>query len=244
MSDNFIKVDGKILPPALSCLHAGRILDYYKASFDAVFIVLHPLFINHTKIDFNNYKHPWPSKENIQEFKMVSWADLISTGVFRNIYEIDLAHKTLDHCINKKNYRLDLSDKLLHLLNELHYYPALLGDMPKHLENPILTALQKIGCPKIKIYDEFLNKPVQQVSIEEACADSLIPSHGHIGPEKGRDFLITTHWDSHFSFICGSRDFIDNFLTICPLEGFFCREETEVYWSLYAENLELTHYYR
>lgn len=39
--------------------------------------------------------------------------------------------------------------------------------------------------------------------------------------------LVTTHWDSHCSFLCSSKEKIDTF------EGFYCTSKTEVFWSLY-----------
>jgi hypothetical protein len=46
-------------------------------------------------------------------------------------------------------------------------------------------------------------------------------------PDK--TILWTTHWDSHFSFVCSSKS---NLAKIGDFEGFFCTPQTEVYWSV------------
>ncbi|HLU22101.1 MAG TPA: hypothetical protein VKZ77_06415, partial [Bacillaceae bacterium] len=49
--------------------------------------------------------------------------------------------------------------------------------------------------------------------------------------------LITTHWDSHFSLLCSDRQTLKHLVTTCNLEGFYCTEATEIYWSLSEETL-------
>ena len=46
------------------------------------------------------------------------------------------------------------------------------------------------------------------------------------------EILLTTHWDSHFTLICGSKPDLEKLIEQCDLEGFYCTEETKIYWSL------------
>ena len=46
------------------------------------------------------------------------------------------------------------------------------------------------------------------------------------------ELLVTTHWDSHFSMLCSDKETIERIVKSCGLEGFYCDNKTEIYWSL------------
>ena len=46
------------------------------------------------------------------------------------------------------------------------------------------------------------------------------------------ELLVTTHWDSHFSMLCSDKETIERIVKCCDLEGFYCDNKTEIYWSL------------
>ncbi len=46
------------------------------------------------------------------------------------------------------------------------------------------------------------------------------------------NILITTHWDSHFSLLCSDKETVEQLVNSSGLEGFYCSEETKMYWSL------------
>lgn len=48
-----------------------------------------------------------------------------------------------------------------------------------------------------------------------------------------QSILITTHWDSHFSMLCSDKATLEKLVKECQLEGFYCNEQTEIYWSLH-----------
>lgn len=46
------------------------------------------------------------------------------------------------------------------------------------------------------------------------------------------ELLVTTHWDSHFSMLCSDKETIERIVKHCDLEGFYCDDQTEIYWSV------------
>jgi hypothetical protein len=49
---------------------------------------------------------------------------------------------------------------------------------------------------------------------------------------RDKTVLWTTHWDSHFSFLCSSDSNLNAIPKAYHFEGFFCDRTTEVYWSV------------
>ena len=68
--------------------------------------------------------------------------------------------------------------------------------------------------------------------IEDLIEKDLVPSHGCVFTHD-HSLLITTHWDSHCSLLCSSKDIIEKILSVYNFEGFYCSPKTEVYWGLY-----------
>lgn len=69
--------------------------------------------------------------------------------------------------------------------------------------------------------------------------DDIIQDDGTILHRERRNLfthdqkiLVTTHWDSHFSMICGDSQTLNRIVESADLEGFFCDEGTEIYWSI------------
>lgn len=46
------------------------------------------------------------------------------------------------------------------------------------------------------------------------------------------EILLTTHWDSHFTFLCSDKETIETILKEYPFEGFYCKPDTKIYWSI------------
>lgn len=69
-------------------------------------------------------------------------------------------------------------------------------------------------------------------AVESLLQGDFIPGHGCIYSQN-HDLLAISHWDSHCTFLCGSQADLVRILSIDKFEGFWCTEQTEVYWGLY-----------
>jgi len=71
-----------------------------------------------------------------------------------------------------------------------------------------------------------------EFNIEDLILRDTFYLHNHYFT-KDNKILITTHWDSHCSYLCSSREIVNRIVTETNLEGFYCTSKTEVYWGLY-----------
>ena len=63
--------------------------------------------------------------------------------------------------------------------------------------------------------------------IEDLDTTEIYP-HGCIFTSD-RQILLISHWDSHCTFLCFSRDKIERLVEEANLEGFYCTPKTQVY---------------
>ncbi|MGL1890845.1 MAG: DUF2711 domain-containing protein [Spirochaetaceae bacterium] len=215
-----------------SCPIDGKIVDYYSSNFESVYVLLHP-FVKPVKINSDCfYPETWPDKfEIIKNCEPIPWSKILHLGNFNNISEIDIALRTSIHGIKKK-FRSDiLENKLDNLLEEYDLIQPPEGDIPPLLENRLYNSIEKLGYTHLWIGDEFSTERTLY-SIDKLKLNDLIPGHGNIFTNDEK-LLVSTHWDSHCSFLCSSKDIIEKIIEENNYEGFYCSSNTQVYWGLY-----------
>lgn len=215
-----------------SCPYDEPILEYYKGYFEAVYICLHP-FMRSSKIDFKSRTpETWPRKQEILSYcEAVSWNEVKKLADFSSLSEIDIGLRTSIRGLKKELSNDDFSARLELMFDETGITHDTEGTLSVLLENRLFNALKKIGHKEVNVSDEFGESKIKFL-IDDLIAGDEIPCHGHIY-DQDNTFLITTHWDSHCSFLCGSKEFLDSILKIEQFEGFFCTPKTEVYWGLH-----------
>ncbi len=227
----------RLPPPDLfaSCPYDGVILPYYAAHFESVYILLHP-FIFPVSIDKELfYPDTYPSKKEIvSQCEAVSWNKVIELTNLRNFSEIDIGLRTSMHALNKEFSNEAFADEIDKLDKTHNIIRPSEGEIPELIQNPRFEAIQNTGERWFWVGDEFCTER-KLVWIDDLKADFIFPAHCCLfTPDK--TILVTTHWDSHFSFLCSSKKTIDKILHYKQFEGFFCDEDTEVYWSLLNTN--------
>jgi hypothetical protein len=214
-----------------SCPREGSVLKYYKGYFESVFVVLHP-FIRPISIEISRfYPGSYPEKaELIATCEDMAWGEVISTGEFKSFAEIDIALRTRIHGLTDKYADKELAKRAENLSDRLGIVPPEAGDIPPLLENRFFEAAQRLGYRWLWIGDEFCSERklwwIDDLKVADVCG-------GHknlFTPDRA--MLFTTHWDSHFSFVCGSRKKLEALVSAGEFEGFYCEPETEVYWSV------------
>ena len=215
-----------------SCPHDGDILDYYKGCFESVYVLLHP-FISSSTIDFKTRTpETWPrKKEMISECEEVSWKEVMKLAGFNSLSEIDVGLRTSIGGLKKDFSNDDFSERIQRLFDEKGISQDTEGDLQELLANRLFGALRDAGCTKLWVSNEFGDEKFFY-SIDDIVTGDMLPPSANVYDEAN-SFLITTHWDSHCSFLCGSEEFLKNILKIEPFEGFFCTPKTKVYWGLH-----------
>ncbi len=224
----------RVPPPSdkfASCPNDGNILEFYKGKFEAVYVLLHP-FIKSDVIDWDKITpQTYPSKNEIMEKCIsVTWQDILKITLFKNISEIDVGLRSWVHGIIKHN------DTFVAHLEKLYDEARIVtppeGDLPPLLENRLYAAMKKLGYEWLWVESEFADERKLHC-IDDLISGDLIPTHGSIFTHD-HTLLITTHWDSHCSFLCSSRAMIEKILAVDPFEGFYCTPDTQVYWGLHS----------
>ena len=102
------------------------------------------------------------------------------------------------------------------------------------LHDRILQSIQHLGYEWVWVGDEF-DTERKLYWIDDLKGQGTGPTTRHhcnvFTPDK--QLLWTTHWDSHFSFLCSSKRNLATIEDACHFEGFYCTPSTEVYWSVH-----------
>ncbi len=117
---------------------------------------------------------------------------------------------------------------------ETHGIPASTeGLFPELLHDRILRSIQGLGYEWIWVGDEFCTEGKLQWIDDLTNQDTGLTRGRYNVFTPDKQMLWTVHWDSHFSFLCSSREKLTAIQSIGSLEGFFCTLSTEVYWSVH-----------
>ncbi|MDR6942489.1 DUF2711 family protein [Mucilaginibacter pocheonensis] len=195
------------------------ILDFYSGYFDSVYIFLHPFY----KVN-----------EKLETTRIVSWNEMLSLTGFTHINQLDIAlRNNIGGLVNK--WKNDEDVEILKSVCEK--FEILLpseGLFQETLERQMLLSLKQRGHHYMFIADEFGYE--RKLADIQDYIDGKDNTALQWGPQRNwytnkHEILYTVHWDSHFTMLCSEKATIESILKEQPFEGFYCNEETEIYWS-------------
>lgn len=226
---NAPEVHHNIIPPSADT----PILKFYKGYYDCVYIILHP-FMKCNDIEKFIKKEETLTKEQFLQLteRSVSWNEIISLCGFKDIKQVDRALRNMIGGLNKRHHNHEEQAKLDQIceLNNLIIPPE--GNFSELLLDSMLSAIMELGHDWVYIGDEFgwerKLEYIQDIIDSKVKVNFLHESW--YTPKN--EILYTTHWDSHFTLLCSDKETIEKILSKHPFEGFYCDEETEVYWSV------------
>lgn len=228
-------MDNRVLPQPekfASCPYDEKILDFYKGQFDSVFVLLHPFFYPRKSNIDRVFPEHCPSKlEIIETCESVSWKRIIELTELSSFAQIDVGLRTSIHGLKKEIANEDYASRLIELTEKENIIRPSEGQLPPLLENRIFEAIKVLGHEWLWVGDEFGTERKLHW-IDDLIKNDLIPVHGCVFTHD-HSLLVTTHWDSHCSFLCSSKETIEKILQLEDFEGFYCTESTEVYWGVY-----------
>ena len=173
----------------------------------------------------------WPEKhEIINGCDSISWQEILKLSGLNSLSDIDVGLRTSIGGLKKELSNEQFSKKLAELEDQNIIHPQE-GDIPPLLENRLLKTIKKLGHNWLWVGDEFSTERKLHW-IDDLVENDEIPSHGCIFAHD-HSLLVTTHWDSHCSFLCSSKENIKKILSLESFEGFYCTQKTEVYWGAY-----------
>lgn len=221
-----------------SCPNEGKVLGYYAGQFESVYVLLSP-FMRPTSISMDRFcPENWPTKQElIDGTEPVTWQEILSLTGLDTIDEIDVGLRSSIGGLNAKYLNEDLSGVLRQLTEDEKIIHPQEGDLSPLIENRIYDSLKHLGRDWLWVGDEFCSER-KLTWIDDLKQGDEIPWHGCVfTPDKS--ILVTSHWDSHFSFLCSSQSTIEQIINHNDFEGFFCCTDTEVYWSLHGPRTSL-----
>jgi len=218
-----------------TCPQEGKILDYYAGTFESVYVLLHP-FIKAVEIGTEQFvPATYPSRTSIiKTCGAVSWEEVSRKADLPSIAAVDIGLRTMIHGLKPEFSNQDYADRLELLIDSDHIHPPTEGSFLDLLHDAVLRFIQGLGYEWAWVGDEFgTERKLYWIDDLKDQDDGPTSRCRHVNvftPDKG--LLWTTHWDSHFSFICSSQRNIGAIRTL--FEGFFCGPNTEVYWSVHS----------
>ena len=189
-------------------------------------------FFKPTSIDIERFcPSEWPDKhEIIHGCDAIIWQEVLELLGLNSLSDIDIGLRTNIHGLKKELSNEQFSKKLAELEEKSIIHPQE-GDIPPLLENRLLKTIKKLAHNWLWVGDEFSTERKLHWS-DDLIEKDEIPSHGCIFAHD-HSLLVTTHWDSHGSFLRSSEEVIEEILSLEPFEGFYCTPNTEVYWGAY-----------
>ena len=217
-----------------TCPNDGRVLAYYSGTFDAVYVSLSP-FIQPVSISPALFcPKSYPDRKTImQSCEPVSWEEVATKTQLPSRAALDIGLRTQIGGLNRKHANDEYASRLNEYLDASGLAPPVEGEHSDLLHNIVLGLFQRAGHQWVWVGDEFCSERKLHW-IEDLKNESIPTVKGRsnvFSPDKS--LLWSVHWDSHFSFLCSSRENLDRLEVASLLEGFFCNAETEVYWSVY-----------
>ena len=172
----------------------------------------------------------WCKKhEVVKAYDYVLWQEVLNSTDLISISDIDIGLRTSISSIKKVNE--SFADSLKKFTKTTGIVCPTEGDVPPLLEDRILKAVKRLGHEWLWLGDQH-GYERKLCWINDIIKGDMLPPSGCIFTHD-HSILITTHWDSHCSFLCGSKENINKLLKFDDFEGFFCTEKTEVFWGLH-----------
>lgn len=233
----------RVLPPPdvfASCPLEGKVLAHYAGTFEAVYIALNP-FIKPVSIDEAEFRPgTYPNRAKMVETcEAVSWSEVLQLTQLPSVAAIDLGLRTRIGGLREEFENQSYAAAIESMLETHRIIEPSEGMFPDLLHDNVLGAIQTLGYEWLWVADEFdTERKLHWIENLKDQEKGLTRGRYHVfTPDK--QLLWTIHWDSHFSFLCSSREKLVDLQAVSGLEGFFCTPSTEVYWSVRSEGTAL-----
>ncbi len=216
------------------CPEFGQaILPYYEDAFESGFIILQP-FTKYNEKDkhyFENDQYP-KSDEILNILKIVSWSEIIYKFSFTNIEQLNFALLSWFGALKKNDE--NFAKKVASIFLENNIFEPSNGLFDEFLFQTFITIFKDEGYKTVIFADDFFDK-VEEVEIEKAKNQENFQFAKNIYSPEGK-ILFTIHWDSFFVIFLGSKEIVNRYKRKYKPEGFWCKQDTEVFWSRQIAN--------
>jgi hypothetical protein len=212
----------------------GVVAEWASGRWESVYAVLSPfLRVAQEHQYLFGYDYEGLTRPQLQEVAQVmSWAEIRDVLGLADISELDrLLRLSVGGIRDAKSTHSETFNTALEILEIL---PPEEGDFPDVLVDRFLSAFSHLGFQEAILANEFGQFHARQ-TIESWQARpyphlGFGAAHPTLRSPDGR-FLLGVHWDSHFTFMCGTSEVLNEIVNEFSLEGFFFEEGQSVYWG-------------
>jgi Protein of unknown function (DUF2711) len=205
---------------------------FYQGVYEEAFIFFHPFIkpkrTGSEEISFRDF----PDKNEIKDtFEVVTWERFLSLSGITNFKQLDIGLRSSISGLTNSAKDDEMANLIRRVCVKYNLFQPGEGQLPDILINSLFNSINQLGYDWIWCGDEFCTeRRLEKIS-------DLINSHKRFSEYRNffthyNELLVTTHWDSHYSMLCSSKKIIEAIVTASNLEGFYCDDKTEIYWSL------------
>ncbi len=227
---------GRRLPPPdpyASCPFEGNIVDYYRGTFEAVYVALNP-FIRPVGVDRDLFRPgAYPIRGVVlTACEAVSWRSAAAMAGMTSFRAVDVGLRTLGGGLSKERHRLDYAEQLEAMMEVSRTVQPVQGRHADMLQVRVLDIFHELGYEWVWVGDELCTeRKLHWIDdLRRESKSSLVGACNVFSPDRA--MLWTTHWDSHWALLCSDNTRLSRAQVADRLEGFYCNEETDVYWGL------------
>lgn len=170
----------------------------------------------------------------------VRWSEVKEGCNFDSLAELNKALGTTIGSYRAVFSRQDLADRLLQYAEQEQIFLPEEGTFSVLSKLSILNSFRRLGKGLIVVEDEYLEKKItidiRELTDEQFCAK--IEYKDYYIYDIDEEILFAIDWDDFFFLIAGPTSVLELVLTNFSFEGFFCDENTKVYWELGDDELQ------
>jgi hypothetical protein len=162
----------------------------------------------------------------------VPWRAVVAESNLPSLSALDIGLRTQISGLKSEFENQAFADEIDQFSESTGIIPPPEGCHSDLLHDYVLRLFKELGHKWVWVGDEFCTERTLHW-IDDLIAEDVATITGHsnvFSPDKS--LLWTVHWDSQFSFLASSLHNLERIQVDTRLEGFFCTQETEVYWSI------------
>lgn len=206
--------------------------EFYKGVFEEVFVFFHPFIKPKTSAyDLFDPASDTNRSEIRKNCEAVAWKQFLTLAGIDSYKQLDIGLRTSISGLREEYQDVRMAELIHKTCRENEMSAPSEGCFPEIIMNELLEALKTLGHEWLWFGDEFCTER-KLMYIDELARDNNLLDQGKNLFTHDNGILITTHWDSHFSFLCSDKKTVEQLVRVSGLEGFYCNEQTKIYWSL------------
>ncbi|MGN7400001.1 DUF2711 family protein [Cytobacillus praedii] len=212
------------------------IKEYYKEVFEEIFVFYHP-FIKPESIDYELFKpDTYPNRNEIREnCVVVTWKQFLKLSGIESFRKLDVGLRTNINGLREEYQDENIAQMIKNTCRDKKIGEPTEGLFPYFIMDNLLKGIKALGHNWIWCGNEFATER-KLTFIDDIITDNNLLDQCKNLFTNDHHLLITTHWDSHFSLLCSGKSTVEQLVNYCNLEGFYCTDQTEIYWSLSQNN--------